>query len=364
MAPPSRWHELKSLLRTELQHLTAIHPSDRLWQMCVAAALATGLPLLAGAYFNRLDDGLVSSLGGLVFLYLPGTPLWHRIITLMACAFAMSACYTMGLLSHFAPALMMPTLIFIIMLMTMVCRFFNLGPPGSLFFIMAAAIGAHSPTELQQIPRMVGLMTIGTLLACLVAFFYSLYALRLRAPKPVVALPTASFDFVIVDSVMIGIFVGIALALAQALQLQKAYWVPISCLAVIQGASLRAIWNRQLQRIIGTGIGLLVSWAILSLPLNQWRIALLIMSLTLIIEMVVVRHYAIAVAFITPLTILLAEAATLGQGSIAELMQARFLDTVLGCLVGLLGGICLHNPRFREALGTPMRKLIPKRLGQ
>jgi hypothetical protein len=100
--------------------------------MPFAAALATGLPLLVGAYFDRLSYGLVSSLGGLVFLYLPDTPLYHRMVTLMACAFAMTACYTLGVMSHFFPLLMMPVLIFIAILVTMVCRFYALGPPGSL----------------------------------------------------------------------------------------------------------------------------------------------------------------------------------------------------------------------------------------
>ena len=76
--------------------------------MPFAAALATGLPLCVGAWFDRLDYGLVSSLGGLVFLYLPATPLSHRMVTLMACAFGMLACYTLGLMSHFWPWTMVP----------------------------------------------------------------------------------------------------------------------------------------------------------------------------------------------------------------------------------------------------------------
>ena len=89
MPNPLRWAELRQLIREELRQLTTIKPSDRRWQMPFAAALATGLPLLVGAYFKRLDFGLVSSLGGLVFLYLPETPLYHRMVSLMASAFAL-----------------------------------------------------------------------------------------------------------------------------------------------------------------------------------------------------------------------------------------------------------------------------------
>lgn len=365
MSPNTSWTALKNLLRTEWQHLTTVNASNRLWQMPLAAALASGLPLLIGAAFNQLTFGLVASLGGLVFLYLPNTPLYHRMVLLMTCAFAMAACYTLGLMSHFAPLFMVPVLMFIAILVSMLCRFYALGGPGSLFFIMVASIGAYTPLQVLQVPLMVGLLIMGSLLATLIAFFYSIYTLRLREPDPITPMPIPTFDFVIFDSVIIGVFVGISLALAQVLHLQKAYWVPISCLAVIQGASLRAIWNKQVHRVLGTGIGLLAAWSLLLwLPMDKWSICLAIMILTFVIETVVVRHYAFAVVFITPLTILLAETVTLGHSSPAALIQARFIDTILGCFVGLIGGICLHNPHFRTVVSTPMRWLIPDRFVQ
>ncbi len=351
----------KQVLKDEVRHLVTINPSDRMWQMPFAAAMASGLPLLVGAYFDHLNYGLVSSLGGLVFLYLPPTPLSHRMVSLMASAFGMTACYALGVLSHFIAALMMPVLIFIAVLVSMVCRFYQVGIPGSLFFVMAAAIGAYSPVEMLQVPLMVGLISMGTVLAGLIAFFYSVHTLRLRAPVPVSPLPPATFDFVVFDSVVIGACVGVSLACAQILDMEKAYWVPVSCLAVIQGASLRAVWTKQVHRILGTGIGLTLSWGLLALPLDKWSVALTMMILTFIVETAVVRHYAFAVVFITPLTILLADAATLGHGSPAALIQARFVDTVLGSIVGLVGGVGLHSPRFRAVAGGVLRRLIPAR---
>lgn len=359
MTATGRRDALKRAMRAELRSLATVHRSDRPWQMPVAAALCTGLPLLLGAYFDRLNYGLVASLGGLVFLHLPETPLYHRMLTLMACAFGMTACYTLGLLSHYVPALMVPVLVFIAILATLLSRFYALGPPGSLFFVMAASIGAYTPPQAAPVPLLVGLMFMGCLLAALVAFFYSLVALRTRPPKPVSPLPPPSFDFVVFDPVVIGAFVGLSLALAQLLQLHRAYWVPVSCLAVIQGASLRAVWDKQVHRVLGTAVGLLVAWFVLLWPLHRWSLPLTMMALSFVVEMTVVRHYAFAVVFITPLTILLAEAATLGPGSPAELVQARFFDTVLGCVVGFGGGACLHSARFRELAGRPLRRLLP-----
>jgi len=343
----------------ELQHLARVNPSDRPWQMPFATALASGLPMLVGAVFNRMDYGVVSSLAGMVFLYLPETALQHRMVWLMACACGMIGCYTLGLISHFVPVLMVPFVVFITMLVMMLCRFYRVGPPGVVFFVMAATVGAYSPTQMLDVPLKVGLFSMGCLLACFVAFFYSLLILRLRAPNPVPAIGTPSFDFVIFDPVVIAGFVGLSIMLAQAFTLERPYWVPVSCLAVIQGMSLRAVWTRQMHRVLGTLVGLSVTWALLALPLDRWSVSAMVILLTFIVESAVVRHYGFAVIFITPLTILLAEAATLGSGSATSVIQARLFDTVLGSGVGMVGGYCLHNQRFRDLLGRWMRRLLP-----
>lgn len=352
------WSGLAGLVRAELHHLATFNTSERRWHMPACAALAAGLPVLLGAYLDHMAYGMVASLGGVVFLYTPNTALSHRMVSLMASAFGLCACYTLGLVSHYFALLLVPVLSTIAVLVTMVCRFYAVGPPGSLFFIMAAALGAYTPIDGAQLPVYVGLLFMGCLQACLIAFFYSLYVLPRQAPMVDGLLPAACFDFVVVDAFVIGLFVGIALALAQLLQLERAYWVSVSCLAVMQGAFLRAVWNKQVHRILGTGIGLVLAWGLLTLPLDAWGVALMVMLLGFMIEMLVVRHYALAVLFITPMTLFLAEGSHLGQRIPDALLQARLLDTVLGSVVGWLGGVCLHSPRFREPVGRCLRRLL------
>ncbi|MDR2679138.1 MAG: FUSC family protein [Zoogloeaceae bacterium] len=351
-----------TFLRHEWQRLVTVQKSDRPWQMPVAAALASGLPLLVGCAFGHLEYGLISSLGGMVFLNLPATPMHHRMVTLMAASFAMTASYALGVLSHLFPPMMMVALTFTAVLVTMLTRYYRMGPPGGAFFIMAAAIGAYSPCAVLEIPLKTGLIFLGCLLATLVAFFYSLVILRKQPSQPAAPLPPATFDYVIFDAVIIGGFIGLTLFCAQFLQLEKAYWAPVSCLVVIQGASMRAIWEKQFHRVLGTGVGLLVAWGLLSLPFNAWSLSFAMMALAFIVETAVVRHYGFAAIFITPMTILLAEAAHLTPDNVAPLIEARFFDTLLGCVMGLIGGFCLHSPRFRASVGGWMRHVIPQRL--
>lgn len=349
---------LRQYLVDEWRELARVNRSDRPWEMPVAAALANGLPIFFAASQGELGLGLAASLGGLVFLHLPATRLSHRMAWLMACAFGMMGSHALGLLGHLLPSLVVPLLVVITILVMMVCRFYAAPPPGGLFFVMAAAIGAYSPVRGRDGLVQVGAVALGSLLAVAIAFLYSLHILSRRSePSPSPPLQT-DFEVVVVESV-IGGFVGLSLLAAHALQLQRPYWVPVSCLAVIQGASLRAAWSKQLQRSLGTALGLLVFLAIAQVPLGPWGVAATVTALALVIETLVVRHYGLATVFITPMAILLAEAA---QGTAMDpraLMQARLVDSVLGAVIGVAGAACLHSPGFRRRVSALLRRLWP-----
>ena len=114
---------------------------------------------------------------------------------------------------------------------------------------------------------------------------------------------------------------------------------------------------------MGTALGLLLFRGLAATPLDAWTVAWVIPGVTFVIESLVVRHYGLAVVFITPLSILLAEAGHLADTSPQALMQARLLNTVLGCLVGLAGGARLHNVVIRERVTALLRRLSSQRVG-
>lgn len=349
--------QLRDALVRELRRLSTFNASERPWEMPLAAALACGLPVIIGAWYGQMAAGLAGSLGGLVFLYLPATRLSDRMAALMACAFGLVASFALGILSSVYEPLTIPVLALVAAAVTMICRFYAVGPPGSLFFVMTAAIGAYSPARGPAAAAQVGFIAMGCTLAILVAFFYSLHALR-RRPGASQAGRSFDFGFVVADSVVIGAAVGISLAIAQLLQLQRPYWVPVSCLAVIQAASLREAWRKQLQRIAGTALGLLLFMLFAMMPLSAMGVALLLTALTFMIETLVVRNYALAVVFITPLTILLAEAGNLAVDLPRGVLLARLVDTVIGCLVGLAAAACLHSPRIRDRVARRLRRIL------
>ncbi len=350
------FERFKTLTAEEWALLKKVNSTDRLWQMPIAAALSSGLPLCVGAWFGRIDFGLISSLGGLAFLYTPNTRLTRRMAGLMAFGFGMTACFAFGLIAQHWPWARVPTLTFVAVLSTMLSRYFQTPPPGNFFFILCCVMGLFTPTPALDVPRSVGLMFMGCFLALMVAFFYSLIELRLRDARAPVEPTGYDFDAVIFDALAIGLTIGASLALALALQLERPYWVPVSCAAVVQGQTMRAVWTKQLHRIIGTTIGLAVAFALVALPLDAWGVAATIMVLTFLVETAIVRHYGFAAMIFTPLTILLAEAAR-PDAAAGALIQARFLDTIIGCAMGLAGAAIIHRPTLRAKLAAPLRRV-------
>lgn len=356
---PSRFTSVGTIARRELHELITINPSDRPWELPLAVAVAAGLPMLLGAWFDEMSYAALASIGAMTIVYVPHTRLDHRMATIMAAAFAMIACFALGQLSQLVPIARGPIIALVAVLVTMACRYYRVIPPGSLFFVMATAIGAYTPGDIVDAPARLGVFALGTIGAVIVAFLYSMHILRFRAPLPASPPPDDLLDFVVIDSLIIGLFVGLSLGAAQILGLDKPYWVPVSCLAVIQGINLRAVWNRQAHRIIGTMIGLAVTWMLVRHAADSWAIAIAVTVLTFCIETAIVRHYAFATIFITPLTILLAEASILGHAGSSALIVARFTDTVIGSLIGLAGGICLHNSAARQMLRRRLRASEP-----
>lgn len=76
------------------------------------------------------------------------------------------------------------------------------------------------------------------------------------------------------------------------------------------------------------------------------------MALVMIIETLVVRNYALAIVFVTPMTLLIAENGQILETDHMQIILARFWDTLIGCLVGLAGGFVIHSPRLRPKISA------------
>ena len=362
---------VSSRFKPVIHSLLEFRQTERLWHIPLLASLAAGIPLVVGWYFDRMGDGILASTAGLVILYLPSTDLSHRMITMLACSFGLLLSFTGGIVFSFHPIISAFALMGLVFAVQWVANFFRLPPPGSFFFLMIASIASTMPFDLANIPAKVGVVALGTMLACGLAFVYSLYITRRlpakdRWPKAPAQNTTAHpktdpgargrrYDNAF-ESGITAIFMGSSLLVAHLLDLHNPYWVPISCLAVMQGVSLQHIWSRSLQRILGTFVGLALTWLLLLQHPSGLAIIISIFLLQFIIEMLVVRNYGLAVVFITPLTLFLAEAGSALTADPNMLIPARFLDITLGSIIGAIAGWFIHHDQLRRKAGQGLRK--------
>lgn len=346
------------IIRRELHALLELKKTERLWHIPLLAALCVGIPLLTGLFFGRLHDAILACTGGLVILYIPSTNIAARMRTMVICSLGFMVSFAVGLAFSFDPllsALMLGMLSFAVHWLTH--RFYQ-RPPGNFFFIMLLSMASCMPYQPDTIAFKTGMLGLGALLACVLAWLYSILIVS-KYPSQQAVRPTAEkrirFTGIFTSSV-IGLVMGLSLLMAHLLKLNNPYWVPISCIAVMQGANRRHVWQRSLQRILGTFIGLGLGWLILSFHPTAIAVCLSILVLQFIVEMLIVRHYGLAVIFITPLTLLLAEAGRAMTADPAALISARFIDIVLGSLIGAIGGWVLYHRALHLRATRELRK--------
>jgi len=229
-----------------------------------------------------------------------------------------------------------------------VVKYSGLKPPGNFFFIMIASIAICSPFEGATIPTKIGYVGLGTMMACSLALIYSILMRKKTQMIPSEPVVRRSNAHTTIEASIASFFLGGSLLAAHYLNLTNPYWVPISCLAVMQGLNFRQVWQRGIHRITGTFIGLGLTWLLLSLKVTPLSICLSIFILQFIVEMLIVRHYGLAVIFMTPLTLLLAEAGHAMNISPDVLIEARFKDIVLGSTIGAIGAWFLYHEKLRE----------------
>ena len=155
-----------------------------------------------------------------------------------------------------------------------------------------------------------------------------------------------------------GVAVCVAGFIASTLGIDHAYWAMSAAVLVVhQGFDWIRTLQRGVERMLGTGTGLVLAGALLALhPQGLWLVATIAL-LQFTVELVVLRNYAIAVVFITPLAL------TMSSGGhpvddIDELLLARGTDTLIGCVVALAVYLLIgrrHNAaRLPEAIARTL----------
>jgi uncharacterized membrane protein YccC len=130
-------------------------------------------------------------------------------------------------------------------------------------------------------------------------------------------------------------------ALAHLTGFEHPYWAALSAVAVLQADSLRLTLHKAIQRATGTIIGLFLAAGAVALPGDRWTLVASIATAQVCAELLVVRNYGLAMLAITPLALLVGE---LGRPTpAADLIGDRLVQTLLGCVLGLIAAALVRN---------------------
>lgn len=372
------------MIRNHLQPLLEWRSPGLSWHVPFLAALGVGIPVFLGVWSGQPRHAMLAATGAMVILYLPQAipTIAGKMTRLVTCSAGFVVSYILGAASAFHPAVAIPLLGLLTLIATTLCRWNRVPPPGSFFFVVTASIACNARFNPLAIPANAGWIALGALTSCLLAFIYLIIcsgglrpsvtsarsALVLPAtlhpsspetttpPRPDPVTHDPRLAAILVESAIIATSVALSLLAARLLHLQNPYWVPISCAAILQGGTFRAVWHRKVHRIVGTALGMGISWFLFPRIPDPLAMAITVTLLVFIVEFLVTRHYGLAVIFITPLTVCFAEFAS-GGVPIHDLFTARLIDITLGSLIGAAGGFLLHHPDWCRRMEAALKRL-------
>ncbi|WP_243864799.1 FUSC family protein [Paenibacillus castaneae] len=164
-------------------------------------------------------------------------------------------------------------------------------------------------------------------------------------------------SLVLLTAIRYGVVLSIAAIVAYSFDFNRSYWITLSCAAVMSGSSIISTFHRAIQRSLGTVVGILIATIILFLHPEGIVIVIAIVILTFLTELAIVLNYAIAVLFITPNALLLAESTTPLQHA-AYFTTARITDVVIGSVIGLIGTLLIGRRQASGLLSDLMVQTI------
>jgi hypothetical protein len=319
------------------------------WQLGLQAAIGMSVPIAVMTLFGQPTLGFIAGSGAFTVLFAGSAPVVDRVRVLPFIAAALTVGATLGAFAADSQLLVNIGIIVVAALSAGLCFGFSLGPPGPIFFVLVFGLSAQIVAH-GAISPLVYVAAVAA--GCVFSYLVTLSPLVVRRVRshparslrelfPGPALNDVSRILVLrvvivaVLGVLIGAFVDPG----------RSYWIVGAAIAVIGiAADRRAAFQRGLHRMLGTVVGVGV-YALLALlhPAGLW-IALLLGIMQFSVELVIVRHYALALTIITPLVLLLTGAATGNIGSMDVAME-RIIDTIVGAALGAASGLLHPKPQ-------------------
>lgn len=331
-----------TVLRDDLRHLFMLRPSPVRWPIGLQAGIAVGAPVLVFSLLGLESLGVMASMGAFVALYGAAMSRVRRAAVLPFVVLGLSASAAVGASTSWSLPLGLLGLFVVTAVAAVLCLGTRIGPPGPVFFALIAGVSGYltAPAGIGGVGRdpvtVVGMVAVGSMFAYLVQIaplavpgYRSKDLARYREEAPHSRPRFLLNDESIAIAARVIIVAGIAVLVSAPLGIDRAYWVVVAGVAVVQNVvHLRLTALRAAHRVLGTLVGVAVYALVAFAEPRGALLALVLAALQFSVELLVTRNYGLALTLITPLALIIS---TYGAGTdVGAIVRERALDTVLG----------------------------------
>lgn len=308
------------------------------------AAIALAVPLLVLLAVDRIDLAVYASFGAFTGLYGRHEPYRVRLLSVTAAGIALVACIAAGVaLACLGQPLWLTAVVLAVVIAAGVFATAVIGwiPGQPVFLVFALLVCAAVPTTWSEAPTAIATAALSAAFAWVVCM--SGWLLRRLAGdrhahrfKDLPRRPHRSFsalkDEVVIRAAIVAVVGGLATgAIALASGIGHPYWAVVAVVAVLPLAYAPFSLTRAWHRAAGTTVGVFIAAGILWLDLPPIAIIAIAVACQFITEIVVARHYGIALLFITPLALTVSNLSL--PSDVLPLLADRVLETAIGCAV-------------------------------
>lgn len=330
--------------RSAIREMVHIRETNDTLTRVIGAGMSTAVPLLLGYFTGNMGMGTLGALGAFAFLSFTPLPIDRLAKRILKVGLGIMSGFYIGLLSTLVPWLIPIAIGFVSLCGFLTVRILKIPNPGAFFVIMVTSMGTGMTMEFgEMIPAVlnVGIGVASSIVMAVIAGYINIHFLHREVETEVVPYRKRFQEAIendpqlLLSSLHHAAIIFFATYVGQSLGFANPYWITISTAAVLQGRQLKLVFHRNVQRIVGGMIGLLVGVFFFSLNLGTLETIGTIVILNICVEYCMVRNYGLANFFTNPLSLLLA---SLSSNFFAhELFGARFIGLVLGSLIGFSG---------------------------
>ncbi|OIV35334.1 hypothetical protein BIV57_22055 [Mangrovactinospora gilvigrisea] len=148
--------------------------------------------------------------------------------------------------------------------------------------------------------------------------------------------------------------ITVAETLRTVTHLERSYWMLLT-VAIVMKPDFGSVFVRAVQRGLGTVVGVLIGGGILAAHPPEGAIVGLMALFAALFPAAQVRNYGMFTTLLTPFALLLVDSAAPAG---ADIVEARLLDTLLGCGICLILGYLAWPETWRPLVGRQLAQAM------